>query len=216
MAHRTKLDSPAGSQIPLWQQRIVDFHESLVDERGEGWVAFWGSPRSQSDRYQIFLRELPLAGSSVLEVGCGFGDFLSFARESRALPRRYLGVDLSSRIVTAARRRHPEAEFAVLDILRADPPFSPDFIIASGIMAVDVPDYEGYVLAILQRFFALGSRGFALNFLSACSDRPDGRSRYVEPAWLLSLFMRQIDWRCRLVHDYRRNDFTLVHQRSPD
>lgn len=216
MAHRTKAEPPPSPHSQLWQQRIVEFHESLVDERGEGWVAFWGSATSQSDRYQIFLRELPLAGSGVLEVGCGFGDFLSFARERRALPRRYLGVDLSPRIVAAARRRHPEAEFAVLDVLRADPPFAPDFIIASGIMAVDIPDYEAYVVAILRRFFALSSRGFALNFLSTCSERPDGRSRYVEPGWVLSQFQRHVDWRCRLLHDYRRNDFTLIHERLTD
>lgn len=216
MAHRTRPEHPGSPQSQHWQQRIVEFHESLVDERGEGWVAFWGSPSSQADRYEIFLRELPLAGSGVLEVGCGFGDFLSFARQSHSLPRRYLGVDLSSRIVAAARRRHPEAEFAVLDILRAAPPFEPDYIIASGIMAVDIPDYEAYVLAILRRFFALCGRGFALNFLSTCSEHPDGRSRYVDPAWALSLFQRNVDWRCRLLHDYRRNDFTLIHQRSPD
>lgn len=212
MAPRTKPQAELKAP-PLWQQHIVDFHEKLVDERGEGWVAFWGSAGSQADRYQVFLNELPLAGSEILEVGCGFGDFLPFARQNKALPRRYLGVDLSPRIVAAARRKHPHAEFAVLDVLRADPPFSPEFVIASGIMAVDVPDYEAYALAILRRFFALGSRGFAVNFLSARSENPDGRSRYVDPGWALSLFQSQVDWRCRLRHDYRRNDFTLIHQR---
>lgn len=198
---------------PIWKQQIVAFHEQLVRERGEGWGAFWGSPASQRGRYEIFFRELPLANSDVLEVGCGFGDFLNIAREKDALPRRYLGVDLSPAIVAAAQRSHPYAEFATLDILADDPPFAPDFVIASGIMAVDVPDYEAYTLAILRRFYALARGGFALNFLSSCSEKPDGRSRYVEPGWLLSLFQRQIDWRCRLLHDYRSNDFTLVYQR---
>lgn len=212
MVRRTKSATtplPAGT----WREQIVEFHEQLVRQRGEGWGAFWGSPASQRGRYEVFFRELPLADSEVLEVGCGFGDFLLVASEYNALPRRYLGVDLSPSIIGAARQRHPQADFAVLDILTDDPPFAPDFVVASGIMAVDVPDYEAYVLAILRRFHALGRRGFALNFLSTCSERPDAVSRYVEPGWLLSLFQRNIDWRCRLLHDYRSNDFTLVHQR---
>ena len=48
---------------------------------------FWGSLESQRIRYQVFLQELPLAGSDVVEVGCGF-DFLAIAAEDGA-PRRY-------------------------------------------------------------------------------------------------------------------------------
>jgi SAM-dependent methyltransferase len=214
VAHPTKSDVEP-TPLTSWREQIVEFHEGLVRERGEGWGAFWGSPASQRDRYAIFFRELPLSDRAVLEVGCGFGDFLHVAREQGAMPRRYLGVDLSATIIAAARRSHPQADFAILDILTAEPPFQPDFVIASGIMAVDVPDYESYVLAILRRFYALSRCGFALNFLSTCSEKPDGRSRYVDPAWLLSLFQRSIDWRCRLLHDYRSNDFTLVYQRPP-
>lgn len=212
-----RLTKSAVDPLPseTWREQIVEFHDQLVRERGEGWGAFWGSPASQRSRYEIFFRELPLSGSDVLEVGCGFGDFWHIARERSALPRRYLGVDLSESIVAAARRSHPHADFAVLDILASEPPFQPDFVIASGIMAVDVPDYEAYAIAILRRFHGLARHGFAINFLSTCSDKPDGRSRYVDPGWLLGVFLRQIDWRCRLLHDYRQNDFTLVHQRPP-
>ncbi len=213
MAHRTKPDK-SSSPGPHWRAQIVEFHEQLVRERGEGWGAFWGSAASQRGRYELFFEELPLAASDVLEVGCGFGDFLHIAHEKQAIPRRYLGIDLSPQIIAAAQRLHPDASFAVLDILNSDPPFVPDFVIASGIMAVDLPDYEAYVLSVLRRFHAIARRGFALNFLSTCSERPDGRSRYVEPGWLLALFQRHVDWRCRLLHDYRANDFTLIHQKS--
>ena len=197
-----------------WRARAATFHEELVAQRGEGWQAFWGSRDSQRVRYEVLMAELPLHGAAVLEVGCGFGDFLEHAAAQGVRPGRYFGVDLSPRIVAAAQRRHPAAEFAVLDVLHAEPPLQPDFIIASGIMAVAVDGYSEYVLRALRRFHALGRRGFGLNFLSTCTSRPDGVSQYVEPAWLLGLFQRQIDWRCRLIHDYRPNDFTLIHRRT--
>lgn len=197
-----------------WRARAAEFHEELVAQRGEGWQAFWGSRDSQRVRYEVLMAELPLHDATVLEVGCGFGDFIDHAAAQRVRPARYVGVDLSPRIVAAAQQRHPDAEFAVLDVLRSEPPLQPDFIIASGIMAVAVAGYSEYVLRMLRRFHALCRRGFGLNFLSTCTSRPDGVSQYVEPAWLLGLFQRQIDWRCRLIHDYRPNDFTLIHRRT--
>lgn len=201
-------------QAAGWRARTASFHEELVERRGEGWQAFWGSIDSQRVRYEVLMQELPLDGAAVLEVGCGFGDFLDHAAGRGVRPGSYLGVDVSERMVAGARARHPQAEFAVLDVLSADPQIVPDFVIASGIMAVDVPDYEAYVLRVLRRLHSLGRRGFGVNFLSTCTQKPDGVSRYVEPAWLLGLFQRHIDWRCRLVHDYRPNDFTLVHRRG--
>lgn len=204
---------PAPELLAQWRARAAAFHEDLVAERGAGWQAFWGSRDSQRARYQVLMDELPLHGATVLEVGCGFGDFLGYLDERGLRPARYLGLDLSPRIVAAAQERHPQAEFAVLDVLLSEPPLQPDYVVASGIMAVAVPGYAEYVLGILRRFHGLCRRGFGLNFLSTCTQRPDGVSQYVEPAWLLGLFQRHIDWRCRLIHDYRPNDFTLIHRR---
>ena len=204
---------PAAELLGQWRARAAAFHEELVAERGDGWQAFWGSRDSQRGRYQVLMDELPLHQASVLEVGCGFGDFLDYLGERGLRPARYLGIDLSPRIVAAAQARHPQAEFTVLDVLLGEPPWQPDFIVASGIMAVAVPGYPEYALGILRRFHTLCRRGFGLNFLSTCTQKPDGVSQYVEPAWLLGLFQRHIDWRCRLIHDYRPNDFTLIHRR---
>ncbi|MCS6913199.1 MAG: class I SAM-dependent methyltransferase [Myxococcales bacterium] len=201
-------------QAAAWREASNRFHEALVQERGEGWQAFWGSEESQRIRYDVFRRYLPIAGRSLLDVGCGFGDLHGYLEAQGIRPARYLGVDLDARIVEAARRRRPQAQFQVLDLLVEDPPFRPDLIVASGIMAVGFDGYEDYVLRILRRFHALCKEGFALNFLSTCTRSPDPRSRYVDPAWLLGLFQREVDWRCVLVHDYRPNDFTLVHRKQ--
>ena len=68
-------------------------------------------------------------------------------------------------------------------------------------------------LSVLQwRCHSLCRRGFALNFLSTCSE-----SRRTQPPSTLHGYFRcfsAIDWCCRLRHDYRRNDFTLVYVRD--
>lgn len=197
-------------QAAVWRRQIGHYHDQLVVSRGEGWTAFWGSEASQRERYDIFFAELPLHGATVLEVGCGFGDFLTFAKARGVVPARYLGIDYSDQILAKAAQRHPAAAFQRLDLLVEEPPFLPDYIIASGIMAVPLPDYEVYVRATLQRFFSLCRKAFALNFLSLATAHADGHSCYVEPASMLALYQRDINWRVRLLHQYRQNDFTLV------
>jgi SAM-dependent methyltransferase len=202
------------ARLAEWREKNNHFHEQLVKERGEGWQAFWGSQDSQHGRYAVFLRHLPLSGHSILDVGCGFGDFYAYLGDQGVKPSRYLGVDLDPVIAAGAARKYPDAAFQTMDILTADPPFVPDFIVASGIMAVRFDGYADYVLRILKRFHAVCRRGFALNFLSTRSLKPDGVSQYTDPAWVLTLFQDHVDYRVNIIHDYRPNDFTLVHTRS--
>jgi SAM-dependent methyltransferase len=204
-------DKPESARADLWSDQNNRYYESLVEQRGEGWQAFWGSAESQSVRFDVFLRYLPLDGSSLLDVGCGFGDFWAYAKEKNVHFSRYLGIDFNARILEVARRRYEGAEFALLNILMEDPPFRPDYIVASGIMAVDLDGYHEYMMHILKRFHDLCNVAFALNFLSACSDYTDSVSRYNEPWLVLKQFQENIDWRCTLVHGYRSHDFTLIH-----
>jgi SAM-dependent methyltransferase len=60
-----------------------------------------------------FYRKIPVAGLSVLDVGCGPGGKLREMTET--LPRRVVGCDQSSEMVKLAKRNAPEAE-----IIRTD------------------------------------------------------------------------------------------------
>ena len=61
----------------------------------------------EDERYLHFL--IPY-GSSVLEIGCGNGDTLAALRPSRGL-----GVDISPKMITEARKHHPQLIFHVAD-----------------------------------------------------------------------------------------------------
>ena len=59
---------PTAPDPPLlteWRARAASFHEELVERRGDGWQAFWGSKESQRARYQVLMDQLPLHGASV-------------------------------------------------------------------------------------------------------------------------------------------------------
>ena len=193
-----------------WIEPNFRFWDKLVTERGEGWKAFWGSEQSLTSRFDVFINHFPLNGVSVIDIGCGFGDFWGYANSKGIVFARYLGLDIHQRMIEGAKRNHPKAEFKLLNVLEQDPPFRPDYIVASGITTAKLENYEGYIELIFRRFNEFCTKGFAINFLSTQSQKPDTISQYFDPAWTLTLLQKTVGWRCNLIHDYKPNYFTIL------
>ncbi len=109
----------------------------------------WAQMHERTDRSfaglteRLLARIAALAGSKVLDIGCGAGELaLAIAR---ARPRaEVLGVDVSGDLVTAARERagpHPRVRFAVADAAQwSDPDFAPNLLVSRhGVMFFDDP-----------------------------------------------------------------------------
>lgn len=89
----------------------------------------WSSPEAQRCRFEVLRRVLdaerragagtaPAAGPLLLDVGCGLTDLCSFMEEQT--PRvRYVGVDLSERMLREALRRHPGRRVVQADVFAA-------------------------------------------------------------------------------------------------
>jgi SAM-dependent methyltransferase len=76
---------------------------------------------------QRLVRSLVLPGSRVLEVGCGLGDLLAALE-----PGVGVGIDISPRMIAAAKQRHPNLDLRALDADRERLPDGPfDAIILS-------------------------------------------------------------------------------------
>jgi len=69
-----------------------------------------GFGRWYHGRIREIYRFLVNEGQRVLEIGCGTGDLLAALR-----PARGLGVDFSAEMISRARARHPDLEFAQVD-----------------------------------------------------------------------------------------------------
>jgi SAM-dependent methyltransferase len=78
---------------------------------------------------QRFCRFAIPPGASVLELGCGTGDLLAAVE-----PREGLGVDLSPRMIEAARARHPHLSWMVGDAEALDLDRRFDYVILSDLL----------------------------------------------------------------------------------
>jgi ubiquinone/menaquinone biosynthesis C-methylase UbiE len=159
-------------------------------------------------RFQI-LREIGITnGASVLDVGCGFGDYFGFLSE-QGVTVDYLGVDINPKLLDIARRKYPTAKFLQADIL-TDEITVADYVVASGTvnLALRSADNYEYVDRMLRRAFSLARRGVAMDFHTSYVDFRVDDIFYYEPEKVFAA-AKAITKRVHLRHDYPLFEFCL-------
>jgi SAM-dependent methyltransferase len=202
------------------------YYEGLLSQYGENCRALdWNSVDSQKLRYKIF-KEMFVYGKkscgiSVLDVGCGFGDFYGFLKAEGMLGRQrinYTGYDISPKLLEVAGKKYPEARFEVRDVLedRCVPGF--DYVFCSGVFNIrttEEHDHLEFVKEMIFRMYDLAGCGLSVNFLSegalplgAAEEQNSGRYYYFKPEEILR-FCRFVCSRFFVRHDYHPGDFTV-------
>jgi SAM-dependent methyltransferase len=175
----------------------------------------WNGADSHERRHRQFLRLLDgAANASIIDLGCGFGDFLRFLRAA-GYHGRFTGYDIAPSMIEKARELHGESQDRQWRI-GAEPADTADFAIASGIFNVkgDIPDeaWIAYVHQSIELLAAAGRRGFAFNVLSMSSD-PDRRRPnlyYADPAAMLAHCLSRYGRSIALLQDYGLYEFTVI------
>ena len=192
-----------------WYEDKVRLHG--YDYRGLG----FRTRTSQEKRFEALLGLGDFDGVRLLDVGCGFGDFLAFLRD-RGIEPVYTGVDICEPMIERCHERFPgsEGRFVVADALdyRADQPH--DFVVASGLFGLDYEGARERIRPTLEHLFACAGVGLAANFLSTRSPSPAERRIYVDPAMALEAAFA-LTPAVRLDHSYLPNDFTLYAYKTP-
>jgi SAM-dependent methyltransferase len=142
---------------------VHDFYDHVLNHYGDTAEGLhYQSASSQQTRFRVLRELLPedISGLTLVDLGCGFGDFLIYLRGHGDEPGGYLGIDLHERMVAVARERTGS------DILRADVLTDPlpqaDWYVCSG--ALNNLTLEETREAI-ARCYAAADIGFVFNLL---------------------------------------------------
>lgn len=215
-ATRSNGDLPASQDQ---RERVVEHYEEQLRRHGPSARGMdWKDSASQSLRFDVLIDGLELAGAKIHDVGAGAGHFYDFLRD-RALDVGYSGSDLSSDMVEAARRRHPNAEFVHRDILDLDGDSGErfDYLFCSGLFHVklDCPDPEwgAFVETAVRRMYERCDVAIAFNMMSNRVDYRAAELYYSDPEAMRS-FCEQLGGRVILRHDYPLYEYT-VHVFKP-
>ncbi|MGY2904991.1 class I SAM-dependent methyltransferase [Bradyrhizobium sp. URHC0002] len=175
----------------------------------------WNGVASHELRHRQFLRLLDgIPDASLLDLGCGFGDFFRFLR-AEGHRGRYIGYDIAPDMIAEALRLHGQGADRQWRV-GAEPEERVDLAIASGILNVkgDAPVevWERYVLETIEILARVGRRGFAFNVLSLSSD-PERRATnlyYADAGKMLSYCLDRYGRSVALLQDYGLYEFTVI------
>jgi SAM-dependent methyltransferase len=151
--------------------------------------------------------------SSILDIGCGFGDLLQFLR-LRGWAGRYIGVDLVPELIREAAARHandPDAEFVSDDGESYAPAQPCDLAIAVGVFNHRVKQGNlDFIRAMVGRMWQSSSRVLVCDFLSTSSDveRRQPNLYYADPQEIFAL-ASSYSRRIQLHHAYMPFEFQV-------
>ena len=192
------------------QARVVAAYTERLRVHGKDVRSLnWGSKASQESRFEVLLEAGIQSGMSVLDVGCGLGDFYQWTID-RGIDIRYSGLDVTPGMVDSCKDRFPENDFHCGDITEWLPENEPvyDFVIASGIFYDRPASGYQYMQKAVRSMFRISRIGIAFNAITALADKADENEflpRVGELAELASTLTKSFVLR----HDYHPCDATM-------
>jgi SAM-dependent methyltransferase len=175
----------------------------------------WNGEHSHAVRHHQFLRLIGDArDASLIDLGCGFGDFYRFLR-AHEFSGHYAGYDIAPEMIAQARALHGEGPRCRWEVSGV-PEAPADFAIASGVFnvkgEVDDAAWAGYVRDTIVLLARCSRRGFAFNVLSLSSDPERRRATlfYADPVATLQACLNDYGRQVALLQDYGLYEFTII------
>jgi len=188
-------------------KKIFEYYQSLFEQYGfDPKSVGWGSKKGkQSSRFDILCQIGNLSNSSILDVGCGFGDLFVYLHY-RGIKIRYHGVDINPNLVEMGKKLYPGLLLEQRDFEKKKFQKKFDWVLASGITSHG--STYPHLTKIMKEMFRICKRGFAMNFVSDKVDYKVKGLFYSSPEKFLSI-TKSITNRFVIRHDYMPYEFTL-------
>jgi SAM-dependent methyltransferase len=177
----------------------------------------WTCVATQELRFVQLLKICKFGPRIVLnDLGCGYGALLAYLSKRHSSAKvDYLGIDISSAMISRARRlysRRPNTSFLVG---RSCPRIA-DFSVASGIfnvkLAQDVGAWESFIAETLLDLRAKSARGFSVNFMrpEEASQTPSKMLYRTLPEPWAKFCRDRLDCSVQTIANYGLREFTLL------
>lgn len=185
----------------------IEFYSNLLDKHGVDPKSLnWGSEQSQEKRFKVLAEIADLKNQSILDVGCGLGDFYQWLKVLKKDPI-YHGIDITPKMIDTASLRFPGVRFDVGTIENVGDE-SYDFLFASGIFYLVEVEPFSFMKKTISKMFLMSKKGIAFNSLSTWADSKTTGEFYASPSETLE-FCKTLSPYVVLRHDYHPADFTV-------
>lgn len=123
----------------------------------------WQNQYTQYKRFEIltYLIQEDINDSTIVDAGCGFGEYYNYLEKNSKKPKEYIGIDIEEEMIQRAKHRFSNIKFEKTDVLK-DELIEADYYVCSGAMNILTKD-EMFVF--IDKCFQASKKGFAFNFL---------------------------------------------------
>ncbi|NOX15367.1 MAG: class I SAM-dependent methyltransferase [Epsilonproteobacteria bacterium] len=132
----------------------------------------WGTKEQQDYRFSKTLDEaIDFSGKSILDIGCGFGDYFNFLKSNNINFSHYIGYDINENLVNEAKKLYAskKSTFNVTNILKTNEKNIADIGVMLGLLNFNLKDkfdnYE-YSKKMILKAFSLVNEVLIVDFLS--------------------------------------------------
>jgi ubiquinone/menaquinone biosynthesis C-methylase UbiE len=177
---------------------ILNHYTKLYKKFGDNPGSLGWPSGKQKIRFQALSEIANLNGSSILDVGCGFGDYLNFLQKKK-LKINYYGVDINPTFINLAKQKFPNDIFKTLDLQQTKIKKHFDWSFAIGITN-KCGSYK-YIEDILNEMFKISKKGVAMDFLSSYVDFKGKGDFHSSPEKIFKI-AKKLSKRVIIRHDY--------------
>jgi len=181
---------------------------------------FWSNPDQHVLRYELLLQAvLPqdLNGPiSINDLGCGYGALFDLVRSEPMMTHgRYVGYDISEKMVTAAQAKHSDARAKFITSPIATE--AADYSFASGTynmsMGAERELWTHYIKTSLQALWGKSKKAMAFNMLGKKLKNELGDLYYADKDQFIK-FALTLSPEVDVVDDYIGKEFTIIVTRT--
>jgi len=204
-------------------EKIASLYTSKFETHGpipEG--VYWGP---EHDRFQLRFEKMlavvppsEKTTASILDVGCGFGGLLGYAREN-GFDLDYSGVDLTENMVAWAQNNYSDATFTQANILDEPDIGTYDYVVGNGLLALKLDtqraEMEAYVKNIVRAMFKRCNKGIAFNSMTDRVNFYSDILYYRNPLDFLGWCQNELSPFVKLDNAYPLHEYTIYVYREP-
>lgn len=193
-------------------KKIYNYYQKLFNQYGISPQSVgWGSKEGkQSIRFDVLCKIGDLSNSTILDLGCGFGDLFGYLNYQK-IKIKYHGIDINENLVNMGKKIYPEASLEYRDFEKKKFAKKFDWVIASGITSYG--STYSHLTNIMKEMFRICKKGCSINFVSDNVDYKSKNLFYSSPEKIVSV-TKSITNRFVLKHDYMPYEFTLYLYKS--
>ena len=168
----------------------------LINEYNERYKKFgyssqtlgWNKNRA-NHRFEQLSCEFNFDNSSVLDFGCGFGDFYSYLKKNNS-NFNYTGIDINPLLIEEGLKVYGDIDLRVINIFKEKFTEKFDYIICSGTFNFNLGNNYEYLSSFLRIVKNSYLKGLAANFLSTKAEIRYPKNFYYDPYKTLDMFKK--------------------------